>query len=320
MILVTGGTGFIGQALIRHLVEDGKQVRTLIRPSAHTPELPLGVPVAASISSISDERSLRAAMVGIDTVFHLVGGEWYGASGDLHEIEIVGTQTLVKVAQDAGVKRLFYLSHLGADRASAYAMLKAKGIAEEHIRRSGIDYTIIRSALVFGPDDNFTTVLARLFHFFPFLFPTPGEGDSLLQPIRVEDLVTCLAWSLENDKTIGQTYQVGGPEYLSIDDVVVEVMHALGLNRTLLSMRPAYMRIGGIILEYLFPRLPISVHWLDYLAAHRTCAIDSLPRDFGVMPALFSHNLDYLKETNWRRALLRDLFIRPRPGPGVPRK
>jgi NADH dehydrogenase len=294
MILVTGGTGFIGQALIRHLVEERRSVRTLIRPSSKSPDLPPGVPIKAAISSITDERNLRAALVGVDTVFHLVGGEWLGARADLHEIEIEGVRNLVRTAKDAGVQRIFYLSHLGADRASAYPVLQAKGIAEQHIRRSGIDYTILRSALIFGPRDHFTTAIARLLRFFPFYFPLPGSGDSLVQPIWIEDLVTCLIWSLDKQDSRNQIYEIGGPEYLSINQVVQEIMSVIGLKRRMLPVRPSYMRIANLFLEYFLPHLPISAHWLDYFAMNRTCAIDSIPRQFGLLPVHFSHHLDYL--------------------------
>ena len=294
MILVTGGTGFIGQALIRHLVEERHSVRTLIRPSSKSPNLPKGVPVKAAISSITDERNLRAALVGVDTVFHLVGGDWLGARGDLHEIEIEGARNLVRTSKDAGVKRIIYLSHLGADRASAYPVLKAKGIAEQHIRRSGIDFTIIRSSLVFGPDDHFTTDILRLLRFFPFYYPLPGLGNTLLQPIWIHDLVTCLIWSLDKPDARNQIYQVGGPEYLSILQIVHAVMRAAAIKRRMLNIRPSYMRLAAVFLEYLFPHLPLSVHWLDYLAVNRTADIDSVSRQFGLLPIHFSHQLDYL--------------------------
>jgi NADH dehydrogenase len=291
------------------LAEEGHEIRSLIRPSSETPDLPRGVSIDVAISNISDERSLRAAVSGVDTVYHLVGSEWQGVWQDLHQTEIEGTRTLVAVAQDAGVKRIFYVSHLGADRASAYPVLKAKGIAEQRIRKSGIPYTIIRSGLVFGPRDNFTTAIARLGLLFP-VFPTPGEGDSLVQPIWIEDLVTCLNWSLGDPETINKTYEVGGPEHLTIDDVVAETLAAAGINRVLMSARPSYMRLLGIFLEYLFPGLPLSIYWIDYLAAHRTTALDSLPRSFGLMPAQFKKHLDYLQAGDWRRGLLRDLLRR----------
>ena len=145
MILVTGGTGFIGKALVRHLSEAGYPIRLLIRPSKRSPDLPKGVPVEVAVSSLTDARGLRSAMVGVDTVYHLAGVEWHGARASLMDIDIQGTQTVSLAAREAGVQRLFFLSHLGADRASAYPVLKAKAIAEEYIRRSGISYTIVRS-------------------------------------------------------------------------------------------------------------------------------------------------------------------------------
>lgn len=139
MILVTGGTGFVGQTLVRHLIDNGEEVRTLLRPSSHSPVLPTGMPVEVALSNINDERNLRIAVAGVDTIFHLVGGEWDGTNVDLGAVEIEGTKTLLRVSQEAGVKRIVYLSHLGADRASAFPVMKVKGIVEEFIRRSGID-------------------------------------------------------------------------------------------------------------------------------------------------------------------------------------
>src|SRR5690554_4093579 len=219
MILVTGGTGFVGKALIRHLVENGLPVRTLIRPSTRSPNLPRGVPVDVAVTALNDERGLRAAMVGVDTVYHLASGEWKGARASLMEIDIQGTQAVVRAAQDAGVERIFYISHLGADRASAYPVLKVKAIAEEYIRRSGLDYTILRSAILFGPGDGLTTGLARIMQAVPFGLLTPGDGSVLLQPLWVEDLVTCLVWALDDPDTRNRTFEVGGPEYLTFSQV-----------------------------------------------------------------------------------------------------
>ena len=308
MILVTGGTGFIGQALIRHLVEMGYPVRTLIRPSPKSPNLPRGVSVEVAVSSLNDARGLRAAMVGVDTIYHLASGEWLGPRASLMNIDIQGTQSVVQAAVDAGVQRIFYMSHLGADRASAYPVLKAKAIAEEFIRRSGLDYTIIRSAVVFGPNDGLTTGLARILHATPFLFLIPGDGQVLLQPIWIEDLVTCLAWSLEDPETVNRMVEIGGPEYLSFKQIVESIMETTGVRRSLVSVRPPYLRALTVVLESIFRGLPVSVYWLDYLAANRTTALDTVPRVFNLMPARFSRRLEYLKDRNWRMSLLRALF------------
>jgi len=90
MILITGGTGFIGQALIRQLIEAGHPVRTLIRPSNQSPRLPVGIPVEVAVAGLNDERGLRAAMVGVKTVFHLAGVERMGVEADLLEVDIQG--------------------------------------------------------------------------------------------------------------------------------------------------------------------------------------------------------------------------------------
>jgi NADH dehydrogenase len=312
MILVTGGTGFIGKALVRHLTEAGLSVRLLIRPSKKSPDLPRGVPVEVAVSNLTDTRNIRSAMMNVDIVYHLAGVEWQGAHGSLMDVDILGTQTVSQVAAEIGVKRFFYISHLGADRASAYPVLKAKAIAEENIRRSGVSHTIIRSALVYGLNDHFTSGLARILNAFPYFFLVPEEGNTLLQPIWVEDLVTCMVWSLDNDLTINQTYSVGGPEYLTFNHIVQSVMEQINLQRRIVHMSPPYLRAMTVLFESMFPGLPVSVYWLDYLATNRTCNLDVMSRVFNILPSRFDHTLDHLKATSWRFSLWRTFFRRGR--------
>lgn len=310
MILVTGATGFIGRSLIRHLVEAGHQVRTLIRPSSRSPNLPRGLPVEVVVSSLNDDRGLRAAMVGVDVIYHLAGSEWRGAYASLMQTDIQGTQSVVRAGVDAGVDRLFFVSHLGADRASAYPVIKAKAIAEEFIRRSGIDYTILRSAVVFGPQDGFTMGLAMLLHALPIFFLVPGDGETLLQPLWVEDLATCMTWALNDDGTRNQMYELGGPEYLTLNQVVGLVMEKMGIQRRLVHIRPPYLRAITVLLENVLPSLPVSVYWLDYLATNRTCPLDTIPRFFQLMPARMPYRMDYLIGRDWRGALWQSILHR----------
>ena len=312
MILITGGTGFIGKSLIKHLNEMGYEIRILIRPSKISPHLPTGIPIDVTVSSLNDERGLRAALVGVDTIFHLASGEWYGTQASLLNIDIKGTQTLLQAAKDANINRFFYLSHLGADRSSAYPVFKTKAIAEEYIRRSGITYTIIRSSLVYGPDDHFTTALAQLLRSIPFFFLIPGNGSTLIQPLWVDDLTTALSWSLENDQLKDKTVSVGGPEYLQFNQIIKLIMSEIKVHRTLINIKPYYLRWFTILLESIFPSLPTSVYWIDYLATNRTCPLDSMPIQFNIMPSRFSHKISYLQDQTTRKSLLQSLFTKRR--------
>lgn len=311
MILVTGGAGFVGQRLIQRLVDEGHNVRTLIRPSPRTPRLPQGVAVEAAISSLMDTRGLRAALIDVDSVFHLAGVDWADPRDNFRASETEGTRNLLEAAQDAGVKRIIFLSHLDADRAAAFAALKAKGIAEEFIRQSPLEYTILRSSLVFGPGDHLTTGLAKLMALAPRAFPLPSNGDTLLQPIWVEDLVTCLAWCLDDPKTFGQTIQVGGPEHLTLRQLAEQILQKAGLERRLIAGRPSYLRILINFVRIFRPNLPVSPLWLDYLAADRICELDNVPRIFHLLPARFSQKIAYLAGVDWRLALRQDLAPQP---------
>jgi len=296
MILVTGGTGFIGQVLIHQLVAMGKPVRSLLRPSSTSPNLPRGVSLDVAVSSLRDERGLRSAMKGIEVVYHLASAERKGSRADLTGVDIEGTQAVIRAAVEAGVEQIIYLSHLGANRSSAFPVLKAKAIAENYILRSGLKYTIFRSAVVFGPNDQFTESLARLIRMLPGLFLMPGDGSVMLQPIWVEDLVTCMALVLDDSRAVNQVYEVGGAEYFNFRQIIEVISSAIGERRYLVPVIPTYLRNIAVYAENLVPNFPISLFWLDYLATDRTCALDTLPRQFGLIPTRFTHSLDYLRE------------------------
>jgi uncharacterized protein YbjT (DUF2867 family) len=295
MILVTGGTGFVGRNLISHLVTLGYQVRTLLRPSAESPRLPRGISVEVAVCSLTDERGLRGAMKDVDVIFHLASAERSGIHGDLSGVDVDGTQAVVQAARQAGVKRIFYLSHLGADRASAFPVFKVKAIAEGLIMSSGLPYTIFRSGVVYGPGDQFTEPLAKLLRAMPGVFLIPESGRTHLQPLGVEDLVTCFGMALEDERTVNQIYSIGGIEFFTYRDVIDLIKKKINVKRWMVSLSPAYVRSISIWLDQVYPTFPVSMYWLDYLAADRTCAVDTLPRVFGLMPARFGQNLAYLK-------------------------
>jgi NADH dehydrogenase len=258
-----------------------------------------------AVAGLGDVRGLRAAMRGVDVVYHLSGTEQQGARARLYDVDVRGTLNMAQAAADAQVDRFFYVSHLSADRASAYPLMKAKGIAEDHIRKSGAPYTIFRTALLYGPEDHFTTAIARLAHMFPVIFVP--SGAPLIQPLWVEDLVTCMLWSLDKPESINQSYDVGGGEYFSFTQVVETVLEAMEIRRIILPMSLPSMRAVTVLLEYTYPRFPTSTFWVDYLSINRTCAVDSIPRAFGFIPSRFAYRLDHLKSVNWLKRMRESL-------------
>ncbi len=302
MILVTGGTGFIGRNLIRALVDSGEQVRILLKPSASSPNFPKGIPVEVAVSSLTDKRGVRAALKDVRQVFHLAGAERQGSRGDLSLVDVEGTATLMEATKDTRVDRVYFMSHHGAARASAYPVLKAKAIAENWIINSGVPYTILRTGSVFGPGDQFTVPLARLIKMTPFMFFMPSKGHVLLQPLWIDDLINVLMLTMEDAKAVNRIYSIGGMEAIPYREIVKLIMQKTRIKRSVIHTSPATLRILTMWLDQIYPKFPVSIFWLDHLAEDRTANLDSLPREFGIMPARFHQQLDYLPSELNRRA------------------
>lgn len=312
MILITGGTGFIGNVLIRQLSDLGYPIKLLIRPSKVSPNIPTGISIDVAITSLSDTKGVRAAMKGVDVVFHLASAESLGRKAQLTSVDIQGTQAIVEAASQAKIGRLVYLSHLGGDRASAYPLLQAKAIAEHAIKTSNIPYTIFRSAVVYGEGDHFTNALAFLLKVSPYFVMLPDDGSVLLQPIWVEDLVTIMKWSLDMPQTINETIEVGGPEYLSFREICMMIAEKININRKYIEVPPVFLNMFTEFLEIILPTFPTSVFWLDYLATNRTTVLDILPRMYSLIPAQMNQRLGYLEGKNFRKNWWKLILTRKR--------
>ncbi|MEK7311229.1 MAG: NAD(P)H-binding protein [Chloroflexota bacterium] len=299
MILVTGATGFVGRALVPRLVEGGATVRCLIRPAKHSPRLPKEIPLQVAIAPITDFRGVRAAMVGADTVIHLASAEWRGQRGNLQKVDVEGTRKMLEAAKEAGVSRVIYLSHVGADKNSAFEVHRVKGHIEEMVRRSEIPYTIFRSTLLYGEEDIFANGVAMALATMPSVFLMPSNGKMLLQPLWVEDLVTCIEWSLDDLTTINQTLALGGPEFLTFEQMTKTIMDVTKLSRTAVSVGIPYLRWGAAVLERFLPRSPITTRWLDHLAVNRITELVSVTRYFGLKPARFEQTIGYMAGRDW---------------------
>ncbi len=296
MILVTGGTGFIGNNLIKHLIHSGEEVRILLHPSAQSPNLPRGVALDVAVCSLTDERGLQAAMRGVKVVFHLASAERNANLSDLMTVDVLGTQAIAEAARKAHVQRLLFMSHITADKNSHFPALKAKALAENILEKSDLNYTIFRSTTVFGQGDNFTIQIIKMLRRNPLFFLMPGNGEVTLQPLWIQDLITCLILSLDDERAFRKILTIGGGEYLSYKNILKIIMKKSKIWRLLIPFSPAYLRTLNLWLSRQVRGTPYPTLWLDYLAADRTCSLDTLPKFFGLLPARFEKELNYLQE------------------------
>jgi NADH dehydrogenase len=254
------------------------------------------VEVDVALSSLLDKRGIRAAMVGVNTVIHLAGTSMNSTVDDPLHFDVEAARILAQAAAEVGVQRFIYHSLLGADRASAYPLLRARALAEDAIYETGVPATILRTTMLFGDDDGYTTGLALLMAALPLLFFMPGDGSIVLQPLWVEDLATCITWAL--------------PEYFSLKEMLQIIMQRASLMRILVPTRAPYLRASAWLLERLLPQSPVSTHWVDYFAVNRSTDLGTLPSIFGLAPSRMEAKLDYLEGKNWGWEFLRNQFGR----------
>jgi len=311
MILITGATGLVGRRLVARLAER-EEVVCLVRPARRVRQFAPGVAVRVVSGDVDDLPTLRVAMHGVNAIVHLAAiSRPYPNGRTIEKVNVDGTRNVIDAAQEVGVRHIVFTSPIGTDPHSAYLYLRTKGQAEELIKTSGLDYTILRASSTYGEDDEWTMLMAMGMHAVPLIFPIPGDGRSRLQPLHVDDLVECLSRCLADRSKIGQVISIGGPQYMTFDEVVTEVMKATGIKRrkTYLAVPTAHSlaRLSARLLG----RPPFSDSAVDLLQMNRTTALDSVSYHFGFQPARMSESLGYLsKPRPWRRMFLRYLMSR----------
>jgi NADH dehydrogenase len=296
MILVIGATGFIGQHLILQLAHEQYPICALVRPSRFPRRFTPGITVQIVTGDIDNAPALRLAMHQVDTVFHLAT-DWR-AAGDPSgvDVNVRDVERVIDAMLETGVKRLIALSMIGADTHSAYRYLRSKGLTDETIVRSGLDYTILQSSAVYGPGDNWTETIALALRRWPFFFPIPGDGRTRLQPIWINDLIRCMMSCLDNPKTMNKTFAVGGPSHTTYDEVVSLIMQATRRRRSKRYMRPASARSWSNFLRGLLGGYALYGDTdLELLSVDRTTTLDAVSFQFGFMPARIATSLDYLR-------------------------
>jgi NADH dehydrogenase len=310
MIVVTGGTGFIGRHVVERLMAEGRPVRLLLN-AARAENLPFKTPPEVVVGSILDEEALFKAVTGAHAIIHLENAQWWGRQRDLERIELQGTRLLISSARAARVGRILTVSQLGASPASGYPLLRYKGMVEEAVRTSGLAYTIIRSGLVYGQGDAFVDHLAMQFAANPFFFLMPGQGEIVLHPLHIDDLVSAIIAALDTLDVIDTTVEIGGPEYITLADLLQTVMRVTGMHRFVLSVPPYLLRWLTAAYGLVVPRSLITNQWLDILASNRTARIGTIFQVFGVRPARFEDTLlTYMRGRRYGRLLLRYTFQR----------
>jgi uncharacterized protein YbjT (DUF2867 family) len=197
-------------------------------------------PVETVRGDLRDPGSLSAACAGREAVVHLVGIIHEEAGQSFDQMHRLATESVVGALQSAGVRRLLHMSAMGSseDSPSAYGRTKAAG--EKVVRASGLDWTIFRPSIIFGPGDGFVSLLATLVRDNPVFAPIIGPGTTRFMPVSVYDVARVFAEALERTDTAGRTFEVGGPQTLNLNDIYREIAAAVGKPRKLLVHFPLW--------------------------------------------------------------------------------
>lgn len=290
MILITGGTGFIGRHLVARLADGGEKIRVAARGSRKA-DLPAGVEQARA--DVVTGEGLAQALAGVEAVANLAGIIVAKGAQTFDAVIRGGTVNLVREAEKAGVKKLVYVSAIGAAPDPKFPYWHAKWEAEQAVISSSLNYTILRPSLVFGPEDDFFNRLARLIKQAPVV-PIAGNGRTRFQPIWVEDVVTCVAASLAEGARDRQLIEIGGPEYFTYNEIIDLLKTALGKRRLAVHLPLWLMRPAARVMSVL-PSPPITTDQLGMLAKDNTTAIDAVSSQFGFTPKTLKDGLAHLR-------------------------
>jgi uncharacterized protein YbjT (DUF2867 family) len=289
MILVIGGTGFVGSHLIRRMRKDGLPVRAIVRnPDKAAWLRDLSVDVVPG--DISDTASLQKAAIGIERVVHLVGIIQEGPGATFPGVHVEGTRNVVDASKRAGVRHFFYQSALGTRPGARSIYHQTKWLAEELVRAGGIPFTILRPSLIYGPGDQFTIRLSEMIRLSPMI-PVIGSGKSKVQPIFIDDIVSCILKAMTSDAFLNAQYEVGGPDQLTYEEVTAAIAAAMGVKRPTLHMPLLFMKSLARVLETILPKPPVTMDQLIMLQEDNVCTMHDIRDAFGIDPLGFDEGL-----------------------------
>jgi len=242
-VLVIGGDGFVGSVLCDELARRGHDVTALSRdpdPSKFTES------VETATGDVTAYDSIEGAFEGRDVVINLVAlsplFQPKGGNEKHFEIHLGGTENAVRAAEAHSVPKLVQMSALGADSNGSTAYIRSKGQAETVVRDSALDWVIVRPSVVFGEGGEFVSFTEQLTP--PFVAPLPGGGRTRFQPIWVGDLAPLLADAVAESDHTGETYEIGGPEVLTLADVARMAQRAKGRSVSIVPVPMALAEVG----------------------------------------------------------------------------
>jgi len=253
LVLVTGGTGFVGRQIVRELHGAGHGILLLSR-HPHAGGSSAQEQFQARPGNILDAKTLTDACRGADAVIHLVGIISEIGEQTFENVHTRGTQNILAAAKAAGVKRFVHMSALGTRPDAIARYHKSKWAAEELVRGSGLDWTIFRPSIIYGPGDGFVNLFAKMIRLSPVV-PIMGGGRNRFQPVAVECVAKAFVRALTEPRSIGKTFDLCGVETFSFDEIMDSVLAVMKRHRVKLHVPLAIARLQAATLEFIFPRL-----------------------------------------------------------------
>ena len=295
MILITGSTGYIGQHLVRRLIEQGERPRCLVRDPQKAARLFPGASIEVVRGDTTDAASLAEAVKGVDTIVHaafITADHKEGPGNHYEKTNVQGTRMLIQAAEKAGVRHLVEISGLGTKEDKPGSYMQGRYLAEQALKESTLDWTIVQPSVLFGKGAPFIKGLTDLIQNSPVV-PLIGGGTVMFQPISVEDVVSVVLRILaEPERASKQTFTIGGPEYYSftqIIDLLMRTMHKARLKAP--APRPL-VGVGAAVMEAILPKPPLTKAALTLFSFDNTTDLNSVQRQFGFEPQSFARFLE----------------------------
>lgn len=284
-VLVTGGTGFVGRHVCRALAARGYVPRILVREGSQD-RIPEDMRRSCRITpgDATNLEFMENAAQGTDAIVHLVGiiREFPARGVTFEEAHVHATRNALRAAQRWGIRRFVHMSALGAEPGGRTAYFDSKGRAEDLVRRSDLAWTIFRPSIIFGPGDRFVNEIAGAVRRVPFL-PVPGDGRYLLQPVFVGDVAKGFADAVGRDDLGGRSFDVGGPERFSYNELVDRVAASVGRG-----VRKVHVPVGPVrrAVRFLsrFERFPVTPDQVEMLLGGSACDGGPFYAAFGFDP------------------------------------